>query len=72
VSVELFAERGNGDSLERIRMTRDAPLVGAVNGFTFIATVPATRPATDYTPRLVPYNPDANVPLEANEIVWQR
>jgi glycogen phosphorylase len=34
--------------------------------------VPASRPATDYTPRLVPYHPDARVPLEANEILWQR
>ena len=72
ISVELFADIGAHGPLERIRMTRDAPLVGAVNGFVFVATVPAKRPAADYTPRIVPYHPDASVPLEANEIVWQR
>jgi len=72
VSVELFADIGANGPLERIRMTRDVPLVGAVNGFVFVATVPAKRPATDYTARIVPYHPDASVPLEANEILWQR
>jgi starch phosphorylase len=72
VSVELFADRSNGTALERVRMTRDAPLVGAVNGYTYVATVPATRPVVDYTARIVPFHPDAQVPLEANEITWQR
>ena len=28
--------------------------------------------ADDYTPRLIPDHPDALVPLEASEILWQR
>ena len=32
----------------------------------------ASRPAADYTPRLVPRHRDALVPLEAPEILWQR
>jgi starch phosphorylase len=34
--------------------------------------VPATRPASDYTPRAIPVKTGAFVPLEANQILWQR
>jgi starch phosphorylase len=33
---------------------------------------PATRPAEDYTARVVPSHPGALVPLEASQILWQR
>ena len=36
------------------------------------AEVPANRPASDYTPRVIPYHPKASVPLEAPQILWQR
>jgi starch phosphorylase len=53
-------------------MTRGAQLIGAANGYLYSAQVSALRPATDYTPRLIPYHPDAVVPLEAAQILWQR
>jgi len=30
------------------------------------------RPAKDYTPRIIPVSPDVNVPLEINQILWQK
>jgi starch phosphorylase len=36
------------------------------------ARVPATRDATDYTPRIVPNHPGVSVPLEAPYILWPR
>jgi starch phosphorylase len=39
---------------------------------TYSAQVAATRPAADYTPRVVPHHPAVAVPLEANQILWQR
>jgi glycogen phosphorylase len=39
---------------------------------TYSAEVAASRPAGDYTPRIVPYHPGASVPLEAGQILWQR
>jgi starch phosphorylase len=33
--------------------------------------VPAARPATDYTPRVLPNFNGVAVPLEANQIAWQ-
>jgi starch phosphorylase len=38
----------------------------------YAARVPATRDAADFTPRVVPYHPKAFVPLEANQILWQK
>ena len=39
---------------------------------TFAGHVPASRPASDYTARIVPYHKGASVPLEAAQIRWQR
>lgn len=36
------------------------------------ATVSATRPVADYTPRIIPNFPGVSVPLETTQIVWQR
>jgi starch phosphorylase len=72
VQVELYADPLNGEAPVRQVMTRGAQLVGAANGYLYNAQVPASRPATDYTPRLIPYHPDAVVPLEVAQILWQR
>ena len=40
--------------------------------YTLRTTLPARRPAGDYTPRVVPWHPGAAVPLEANHILWYR
>jgi starch phosphorylase len=40
--------------------------------FEYGVRLPAVRPATDYTLRLVPYHQAAAVPLEARSILWQR
>ena len=73
VQVELYAGALPGGSPERHVMTRQtAPQQASTNGFVYTARVPATRPAVDYTPRLVPHNDEATVPLEAFQILWQR
>lgn len=51
-------------------MERKEPLAGAVNGYLYMATVPTSRPATDYTPRIIPSYPEICVPLEASHILW--
>ena len=56
----------------KVVMDRKEPLAGAVNGFIYEASVSATRPAEDYTPRIVPYHPQAFIPLEDSHILWQR
>ena len=70
--VELFAEGVNGGAPVRQEMLRGQQLLGAEIGYTYVARVPVTRPATDYTPRVIPYRPGVAVPLEEAHILWQR
>jgi len=70
VKVELYAEGQNGGAPIRQPMNRGERLVGSANGFVYAARVPATRPAADYTPRLIPSHSGASVPLEASFILW--
>jgi starch phosphorylase len=72
VRVELFADAPEGDQPIRQEMQRGHQLLGATGGYAYSASVPATRPASDYTPRVVPFKTGAYVPLEAGEILWQR
>jgi starch phosphorylase len=53
-------------------LTRGQQLVGSANGYVYAARVPADRPASDYTARVVPCRAGAKVPLEAPQILWQR
>ena len=70
VRVELYAEAEKDGAPITQPMDRRERLVGAAGGFTYTATVPTTRPAADYTPRLVPQHVGALVPLEAPFILW--
>jgi glycogen phosphorylase len=72
VLVELYADGVSGGSPVRQEMTRGRELVGAANGYLYSARVPASRPAGDYTPRLVPHHSRAAIPLEAAHVLWQR
>jgi starch phosphorylase len=72
VRVELYADGVNGDGPVRQEMKRVRQLVGAANGYAYSARVDATRPATDYTARVIPHCSGVAVPLEAAQILWQR
>jgi len=71
VRVELYAEAQDSGEPVRQSMQRSEPLVGSANAFLYVANVPATRPASDYTPRVVPYKVGASIPLEAPFIRWR-
>jgi starch phosphorylase len=72
VRVELYAEGCSDGAPVRQEMKRVRQLVGAINGYAYCAQVPATRPATDYTARVIPHHDGVAVPLEAAHITWQR
>jgi starch phosphorylase len=70
--VELYANPlGEGESaVQTMTATeKDGTHKGVVN---YSAQVAATRAASDYTPRIVPYRAGVSVPLEAGQILWQR
>ena len=72
VRVELYAEGIKGSSAVREEMTRVRPLAGADSGYAYVAQVPGTRPATDYTARVTPHCDGVTIPLEDPRILWQR
>ena len=72
VRVELYANGVNGDGPVRREMTPVRRLEGADGGYAYSAQVPATRPATDYTARVIPHHDGVAVPLETARILWQR
>ena len=69
VRVELFANRGKGSDLMQQEMKRISQIDGG--GYRYSGSISATRPATDYTVRIIPWQEDALVPLEAAQIFWQ-
>jgi starch phosphorylase len=70
ISVELYAEPRPGEYPRRRPMRRDHALSGAAGGYLYVASVPADRPAADYTPRVVAVHPEAQVPAETPLIRW--
>jgi starch phosphorylase len=72
VAVELYADALGEAAAERHAMVRAAPAGGPAGTYRYSAAVAAGRPASDYTPRLVPYFDGAAIPLEAARILWQR
>ncbi len=69
VQVELYAEETEGRPW-RQPMARGDKLPDREEAYVFTAPAPATRPAGDFTPRLIPYFPGVAVPLEISLILW--
>jgi starch phosphorylase len=72
VRVELYADAVNGGDPVREEMKFAQPLPDASRRCVYRATVPTTRPARDYTARVIPQRCGAAVPLESARILWQR
>jgi starch phosphorylase len=72
VEVELYAEAQAHGTEFRQEMSLAKPLDGAQGHGLYTARVPATRPPSDYTARVLPRHPGISVPLEATQILWQR
>jgi starch phosphorylase len=72
VKVELYAEGEAGGAPARHEMELAQPPADVPAVRTYRASVPATRPANDYTVRAVPCYPGVGVPLEVGAVLWQR
>jgi starch phosphorylase len=71
VCVELYADGADGKGPIRQEMMHIAELADT-NGSIYRVQVPSTRPATDYTARVMPHYDGVAVPLEDTRILWQR
>lgn len=67
VKVELYSI---GDPPHPMTLLRHLP--GDDKTSVYQASLPASRPASDYTPRVIPHFLDVPVPLESNHVLWQR
>jgi starch phosphorylase len=72
VRVELYANGADSDHSFCQEMTCIRQPRGAATSHIYSAQVPATRPASDYTARLIPRHESVAVPLEMSRILWQR
>jgi starch phosphorylase len=72
LQVELYADSvlGGKPALEVMTVTESSADSHGV--LTYSTQLSATRPASDYTARIIPHHPNASVPLEARQILWQR
>jgi starch phosphorylase len=70
--VELYADSVQAGEPALTVMTAYEPRAASSDELTYLAQVSATRPASDYTARIIPHHPSASVPLEAGQILWQR
>jgi starch phosphorylase len=72
VKVQLYADGIPGEDPRCQQMTCIRRLTGEGGGYVYGARVPATRPTSDYTARVVAQRNGVSVPLEAAFILWQR
>jgi glycogen phosphorylase len=71
VRVQLYADPQKGDIPFIQEMLRKEIDPGDSGTYVYAMRLPAARPATDFTPRAMPYHPMAG-PLEINRIIWQK
>ncbi len=70
IEVQLFADgmKGEAPIIQLMLCSKDAK----DGRYTYNATVSSSRPASDFTPRVIPNLSGVSVPLETNLILWQR
>lgn len=65
IKLQLFAA-----ALNPIEMKRQREL--SAMAYVYTASAPSSRPASDYTARVIPHFEGASIPLEASQILWQK
>ncbi|HUN25770.1 MAG TPA: alpha-glucan family phosphorylase [Steroidobacteraceae bacterium] len=71
VRVELYAESCDGLEAVRCEMVPSGEAAGGSGLVVYTARVPAERPASNFTARIVPAHPEALLPLEGPQVLWQ-
>ena len=72
VQVQLYAEPLKSREPEIHPMIQEEEVSNPERGHAFGVRIPAHRPASDCTPRIIPAFDGALVPIEANRILWYR
>ncbi len=72
VRVELYAAPHDDAPPVVHEMLPSESFPEAPNAYRYTATLATSRPPSHFTPRVVPFHPEALVPHEATLIAWQR
>jgi starch phosphorylase len=72
VRVELFVDAISGGESIRQEMKWTRTLAAELSRCVYQATIPTTRPASQYTARVIPQRARLGGPLEFGRILWQR
>lgn len=72
VCVELYAEPSAAEGPAIVVLSREEALPGIVNGHTYTGVARSSRPAGDFSVRVIPRRPEAIIPAELPLIAWQR
>jgi starch phosphorylase len=72
VRVELYAQSHDKEGPLVEWMRPATPIVGVPNAAVYRAVVSTSRPSWHFTPRVVPFHPEARVPIEMSLVAWQR
>ncbi len=72
VRVQLYADPLDAEPPFLSEMTHGDSAEPSAGWRIYAADVPASRPASDYTPRIVPSHSGVSIPLEDAHILWRR
>lgn len=70
VRVQLFADPLENAAAVMMDMEIVGQVPGAQNGFVYSVEVRSERPQSHFTPRIVPWHPQARLPIELSLIRW--
>jgi starch phosphorylase len=70
--VEVYAPSGLGGGNEVRQMSLCSECSKSTETLSYSLKMMGSRPPSDFTVRVIPYHPKASIPLEADEILWQR
>ena len=68
IRVEAYADPPG----ETVSLALDGPIQGATGGYSCRGRIPGSRPAGDYTVRVVPCHAGVRVPAELSLVRWQK
>jgi starch phosphorylase len=70
VQVQMYAEPAEGDEAAPQVMECRSGIPGATHGYVYHCPIVTARPASDFTPRIIAWHPEARIPAEMNLILW--
>lgn len=70
VRVQMYREASSSAELSIVDLQRGHELPGAVNGFLYSGVLPVGNAIEEYAVRIIPFHPQAIIPIENQCIFW--